>query len=74
MEIELNLQGNLIPSDSHLKKLESLPPLKPDANRRLIRPEMDYGEIIGYVMHDFSGIKYRGMKYVTVGKLESMSE
>ena len=91
MDIEISLKSvrlaledlpRVTPNPSYLKKLETLPPLHPKANKRTITPCIDI-EVVGeeykykiteYMIQDWTDTLYRGMKSFTTAEVEALPE
>jgi len=74
MQVPLADFPKVIPRESHLKKLQYLPPIKPAANRRVIIPDICSNEITGYAIHDFIDRLYQGMEYFPIERLDDMPD
>lgn len=74
IQVPLEFLPKIIPQDSHLKKLEHLPPIKPTANRRVISLDISSNEITGYAIHDFTDRLYQGMEYFPIEQLDSLPD
>ena len=75
INVPLECIDNVMPKYSHLRKLEHLPLLHPNANRRVINPRIDWSNgfaITKYTIDDYSDTLFRGEKTYTVEELDSI--